>query len=84
MSVDRFELPFFETMEKYHGEIERQLYAAEIACCHRLAGRCTMRMPHAPGVGCSFILPDRYCMLVVLRGAIGDHVEQHDMPVVKK
>jgi hypothetical protein len=61
-----------EQMEKYHAEIERLVYAAEIACANSDARGCIVK-------GCPFVIASpTYCALSQIRGLIGDHVEQHD------
>jgi hypothetical protein len=65
-------LSFQATMEKYHAEIERLVYAAEIQCKE---GDCKE--------GCPFNLPGPFqCILQEMRDIIGDHVEKHDIPQV--
>lgn len=67
---------FEDTMAKYHGEIERLVYAAEIHCrqpdeSRKRIGRC--RCPFVPDS------EPHICPLVKIREAIGDHVKQDDV-----
>ena len=66
---------FEENMKRLHAEMERMLYAAEIACMH------TRESQMIPGhCRCPFI-PDtdlHVCPLPKLRSLIGKHPEQHD------
>jgi hypothetical protein len=69
---------FPDTMARYHGDIERLVYAAEILCPHGYAdrnkiGRC--QCPFVPDGA-----PHR-CPLNKIRDAIGDHVKQDDAEV---
>lgn len=75
---------FQENMKRLYGEIERMVYAAEIACPNVGAGRC----PAAGGKTtmdkkqlCPFreIHPEWWCGLPALREVLGDHVEQHNI-----
>jgi hypothetical protein len=85
VSKDRQELPAYETMKKYFGEIERMLYAAEQFCHDNKlpSGACGLGrdcMFHA-----AFIPNSPYgCRMRGIRSILGDHIEQHDtMPDVE-
>jgi len=64
----RHQMPSTETMRKYHGEMERMLFAAEIYCkdetesavCHGDIPDCMFRSHSA-------------CNLVMLRCVLGEH-----------
>jgi hypothetical protein len=66
----RHNLPATETMLKYHGEIERMVYAAEIYCTeyqHKGGSYCNGKIPDCP------FKSHRECVLVLLRVVVGDH-----------
>lgn len=69
---------FEDTMAKYHGEIERLVYAAEIAC-HENGGD---RFNCPLGRKCPFKIyvlhKENDCMLNRVRDMMGDHVKQDD------
>ena len=83
MSSDRFELPFLSLMKKYHDEIDRLVYAAEINCTNLVGTRCNMKTPHMAAEICPF-RKGADCSLEELRRVVGDHVIQHDPMVVNK
>jgi hypothetical protein len=66
---------FEDTLAKYYGEIERLVYAAEIAC------------PYTGDIGaiqkcrkpCTF--RTSWCTLYTIRKTLGDHVKQDDAGV---
>ncbi len=78
--LGRDSMRFREKMVKYHGEIERLVYAAEILCpensiqCSPIAHRCPFALR---SLGRGWI-----CGIHRIRGYIGDHIEQHDIPQV--
>ena len=66
--LGRESMSFRDKMVTYHAEIERLVYAAEIACAnHEVDGvqECS---------GCAF----RFCRLPQIRRLIGKHPDQHD------
>ena len=75
----RTQLAFEETMAKYHGDMERILYAAEIHCKLRHGKICTALRK----TKCAFrkemdLCPD-LCNVVLIRDLFGDVVEQHNI-----
>jgi hypothetical protein len=68
----RHQVAFQETMKRLHGEIERMLYAAEIACPFK-------KVPYCDAKDCAFIQRHGHsCTVQRMRNLIGDHFEQHD------
>jgi len=69
---DRTTFPFTETMEKYHGEIDRMLYAAEIEC-HAMNGKeCYMlRSVKCPFRKRNEVLADA-CLIPLIRNLVGE------------
>ena len=69
-SARRF-VPLQETMKRLHGEIERNLFAAEVACGE-------MTEPLCRGTSCPFLegptleRPVDRCILVKIRELVGD------------
>lgn len=74
----RDRMPFGETMRRYHGEIERLVYAVEIRCDQSSENEAEESCD-----ACSFRTLKGYCIKHDLRHLLGNHVEQHDiMPLV--
>lgn len=75
-------MDFAETMRKYHGEIERLVYAAEVLCPENSYQCSPLIHPSCPfalqSMGKGFV-----CGIYRMRGYIGDHIEQHDIPQVE-
>lgn len=80
--LGRESMAFQDKMRKYHAEIERMVYAAEILCptpnrgsiCHNKDHPCPFKTK-------MFINTELYvCKLRSLRVLIGDHVKQDDVP----
>jgi hypothetical protein len=74
-----YQIAFRETMKRLHGEIERMVYAAEIACqgAHAENAWCPI------GSDCPFHAAHKRnrpygCMVMGVRDVLGDHFEQHD------
>ena len=63
---------FSDLMQRYHGQMENALYAAEQIC----AGVTEKECP-----GCSWSRGEGYCLLPYLRRRLGDHVPQHDIQI---
>jgi hypothetical protein len=69
---------FSDPMQRYHGQMESALYAAEITC--GIQNDCPLN-------GCPFHIsptkedPSYSCQLVTIREIIGDHVQQHDIEI---
>ena len=59
---------FEDTMKRYHGEIERLVYAAETMCIRKHCRECPFYNE----------LYGKFCDVMELRKVIGEHVEQHD------
>jgi hypothetical protein len=74
--LGRDSMQFTERMKKYHAEIERLVYAAEILCHENKGGdpRCQL------GTDCLFWVWQG-CWLDNIRTAVGDHIIQHDIEV---
>ena len=75
----RTQLAFTDTMAKYHGDMERILYAAEIHCKMRNGKTCSAIRK----TKCAFrkemdLFPD-LCTVVLMRELFGDVVEQHNI-----
>lgn len=74
----QFNPKFPEQMKRYFGEIERQVYNAEIACANKggtgflcpCPGKCRFKMYEKGKVN--------DCTILKIRKIIGDHIEQHD------
>lgn len=80
--LGRDSMAFRDKMKRYHAEIERLVYAAEIGCnCRKKNGDCL----HLQGDHCPFAIKRCWCIgeyhtcaVWHMRGMIGEHVEQHD------
>ena len=69
---------FSDLMQRYHGQMESALYAAEQACIHHRAP-----MP-CRDLNCEFNNKKPRCPLCLIpdiRAIIGDHVPQHDIQI---
>ncbi len=79
--LGRGSMKFAEKMKRYHGEIERLVYAAETVCDGTSEWRCKYK-----GRPCRFRSDwgDEMimCDVFALRACIGDHVIRHDIPAV--
>ena len=64
---------FQENMKRLHGEIERMIYAAEIAC-----NTASGNMRDCPRCPFNIRVSEPVCPVEQLRDIIGDHVEQDD------
>ena len=79
----RHAIAFQETMKRLHGEIERMVYAAEIACKDAsgddfrcpLGSECPFHAAHKPNRPYG-------CMVAGFRDILGDHFDQHDCMVM--
>jgi|WetSurMetagenome_2_1015567.scaffolds.fasta_scaffold22665_3 hypothetical protein len=70
----RHQMPSTETMRKYHGEIERMVFSAEIYCKkHDGKAMCKGDIPD-----CSF-KSHGCCNIAMLRAVIGDHPKGDDI-----
>lgn len=73
-------MAFRDKMVKYHGEIERLVYAAEILCPENNIQCSPIAHPSCPfalrSLGRGWV-----CSIYRIRGYIGDHIEQHDCMV---
>ena len=77
--LGRESMHFRDKMLKYHAEIERMVYAAEILCGkkeHKDVYKCKGTN------GCVFYRG--YCTLICIRADTGDHVKQDDIPEGKE
>ena len=82
--LGRDSMQFREKMVKYHGEIERMVYAAEISCKRTPVRQAKLDRgwAYACSEDCSFRSINGFCKINILRSNIGDHVQQHDIPQV--
>jgi hypothetical protein len=75
---------FTDTMARYHGDIERLVFAGEVAC-HEMGGD---RFNCPAGRKCPFKIyilhKENDCLLNVLRDKLGDHVKQDDATEVRE
>lgn len=69
---------FQDLMRRYHGQMENALYAIEQLCPHKNPdkemGEECYSCPNLYGDGV-------YCSIPIIRDAIGDHVQQHDIQI---
>ena len=72
--LGRSSLSFRDKMVKYHAEIERLVYAAEVLC-HQNVTRETVKKGIC--ISCDFASVHG-CILIEIRKLLGDHIEQHD------
>jgi hypothetical protein len=77
--IGRESMAFKEKMEKYHAEIERMVYAAEILCGHPEMTKQGYPCKEQCKV-CIFHNNLGRCSLVYHRGECGNHVKQDDIP----
>lgn len=73
--LGRDSMAFRDKMVKYHGEIERLVYAAEILCDS--VNGCDFSKDR----DCPFAVNEFQCNLETIRETYGDHIEQHDCMV---
>jgi len=89
----RHQQTFTDTMARYHWDIERLVYSAEITCSENPLKEGVQLLPipnTSKCCGCRFL--DKLdnddptiweCSLIYIRRWVGDHVAQHD-PEAKK
>jgi hypothetical protein len=75
--LGRESMAFQDKMRKYHAEIERMVYAAEVLCPHT-ANLGSIQKCQEP---CLF--RTSWCTLYTIRKTLGDHVKQDDIPEAK-
>ena len=75
--LGRDSMKFSDKMARYHGEIERVIYAAEILCPHKGKLGAIQKCRE----NCTF--RTNWCTLYTMRKTVGDHVPQHDIPQVE-
>lgn len=75
----RTQLAFTETMAKYHGDMERILYAAEIHCKLRRGKICTAVRKTKCAFRMELDLSPDLCAVVLIREIFGDVVEQNNI-----
>jgi hypothetical protein len=71
---------FSDLMQRYHGQMESTLYAAEQVCGKSESCRCGDFTKSCP-FRYQFLKFTPFCMLGQMRDCMGDHVPQHDIEI---